>query len=214
MPEEVAVEGLGFLGLRIVDPAASRETVGFFRDVLRLPVTADEGARSVRFRLADGTGVHVDGPADEDHGFYGDGPCVGLRVADVDAAQATLEAAGIRFRRETERDAGEAWAHFENPDGRAWELIGPEWTSGRPGGGGRCRREATRPTGRDQGARVCRRAAPRRRTSVATTAAPNMIAATARQISCSALRPPITVGSRHVEATRPRPNAQSPIPIA
>jgi hypothetical protein len=125
MPEEVAVEGLGFLGLRIVDPVAYQATVGFFREVLRLPVTADEGARSVRFRLADGTAIHVYGPADEDHGFYGDGPCLGLRVADVDAARATLEAAGIRFRRETECDGGEAWAHFEGPDGGAWELIGP-----------------------------------------------------------------------------------------
>jgi catechol 2,3-dioxygenase-like lactoylglutathione lyase family enzyme len=125
MPEEVVVEGLGFLGLRVVDPAAYQATIGFFRDVLRLPVAADEGARSVRFRLADGTGVHVYGPADEDHDFYGDGPCIGLRVADLDAARAVLEAAGIRFGRETERDGGEAWAHFEGPDGGAWELIGP-----------------------------------------------------------------------------------------
>jgi hypothetical protein len=96
------------------------------RDVLRLAVAADEGNSSVRFRLAGGTGVDVHAPADEDRDLYGDRPCIGLRVADVDAARATLEAAGIPFRRETKRDGGEARAHVAGPDGGDRELIGPE----------------------------------------------------------------------------------------
>jgi hypothetical protein len=119
------VVALGYLGIRVADPAAYAATVAMLRDVLRLPVVRDDGESSVRFGLPDGAGIDIYGPDDEDHRFYGDGPCVGLRVADVDAARALLEAAGVRFRWETERAESAAWAHFEGPDGGAWELIGP-----------------------------------------------------------------------------------------
>lgn len=35
------------------------------------------------FRLSDGTEVHVYGPEDEDHQFFGPAPVVGLAVGDV-----------------------------------------------------------------------------------------------------------------------------------
>ena len=115
----MSVQGLGWLGVR-TDRFA--ETVSLYRDVLGLePFHADES--SVRFRLRDATELHVYGPADEDHRFFGTAPVVGLAVQDAAAARARLEAAGITFLTELERDGEAAWCHFEGPDGNVYELI-------------------------------------------------------------------------------------------
>ena len=69
--------------------------------------------------------LHLYGPEDADHTAFGDRPCVGLVVEDVDGARGRMEASGIVFLWETQRDADRAWAHYRGPDGTVYELIGP-----------------------------------------------------------------------------------------
>lgn len=119
------VRGLGFLGVRIEDPARFEAAVALYRDTLGLVPFREEPGRLVWFRLDDGTELHVYGPADTDHVAFGDRPCVGLRVDDVDAIRARMETAGVEFLWETQRDEERAWAHYRGPDGTVYELIGP-----------------------------------------------------------------------------------------
>lgn len=122
----MTVHRLGFLGLRLADPTRFAATVALYRDLLELPIIAEEPDRFVWFRLADGTQLHVYGPLDEDHLAFGESPCVGFVVDDADDSRARLEAAGIAFLWETQRDGDVAWAHFRGPDGAVYELIGPD----------------------------------------------------------------------------------------
>jgi catechol 2,3-dioxygenase-like lactoylglutathione lyase family enzyme len=115
----VSVHGLGWLGVRT---ARFEETVSLYRDVLGLePFHA--GETSVRFRLDDGTELHVYGPADEDHRFFGTAPVVGLAVDDAVAARERLGAAGVELLTELERADDQAWCHFRGPDGNVYEII-------------------------------------------------------------------------------------------
>jgi catechol 2,3-dioxygenase-like lactoylglutathione lyase family enzyme len=115
------MHGLGWLGVRT---DAFDAMVTLYRDVFGLsPFHAD--ARSVRFRLEDGTEVHVYGPADDDHRFFGSAPVVGLRVTDVEGTRRALADAGIELLTAIERTANEAWCHFRAPDGNVYEIIGP-----------------------------------------------------------------------------------------
>lgn len=141
----MSVQGLGFLGIRVADPARYAATVALYRELLALPVINEEPDRFVWFRLGDGTQVHVYGPLDEDHVAFGDAPCVGFRVDDPAAHRSRLEAAGIAFLWETQRDGAVAWAHFRGPDGAVYELIG----SDRSGGDRLAAREESDP-GEDQ----------------------------------------------------------------
>jgi hypothetical protein len=119
--------GVGFVGFRLADPNAYTATVRLYRDLLGLEVLLEDGARSVRFRLADGAELHVYGPDDVDHLAFGDRACVGLVVPDVDGARRLLEAAGIEILdQETERDGASAWFHYRAPDGSVQEVIGPD----------------------------------------------------------------------------------------
>jgi catechol 2,3-dioxygenase-like lactoylglutathione lyase family enzyme len=114
------VTSLGWLGVRT---ANFLETAAFYRDVLGLECLVDR-PDDARFRLADGTEVHVYGPSDEDHAFFGIGPVVGLVVDDFDAARARMVAAGIAFVRSVQQDETMTWNHFVGPDGNVYELIG------------------------------------------------------------------------------------------
>ncbi len=118
------VQGLGFLGMRIDDLARFEAAVALYRDTLGLVLFRDEPGRLAWFRLGDGTEVHLYGPADTDHTAFGDRPCVGLIVDDVDAMRCRMEIAGVEFLWQTQRDAGRAWAHYRGPDGAVYELIG------------------------------------------------------------------------------------------
>lgn len=118
---------VGFVGVRIDDPKTYRATVALYRDLLGLEVTAADGERSTRFRLADGAALHVYGPADTDHVDFGDRACIGLVVDDVDAVRADLEAAGLAILDDpTQRDGTEAWFHYRAPDGTVHEILGPD----------------------------------------------------------------------------------------
>jgi catechol 2,3-dioxygenase-like lactoylglutathione lyase family enzyme len=113
------VDGLGWLGVRT---DRFEETVSLYRDLLALdPFHVDE--TSVRFRLGDGTELHVYGPADADHEFFGTAPVVGLVVDDVQAVRRRMEAAGIEFVTPVEHAGASAWCHFRGPDGNVYEII-------------------------------------------------------------------------------------------
>lgn len=119
--------GVGFVGFRVADADAYGATVRLYRDLLGLEVAQDDGARSVRFGLADGAELHVYGPDDVDHVDFGERACVGLVVPDVDGVRRLLEAAGIEILdEETERDGASAWFHYRAPDGSVQEVIGPD----------------------------------------------------------------------------------------
>ena len=115
----MSTERLGWLGVRT---DRFEQMVALYRDLLELEAFhIDE--TSARFRLGDGTEVHVYGPADVDHDFFGAGPVVGLVVDDVDAVRQRLEAADIEFLTPVERAGASAWCHFRGPDGNVYEII-------------------------------------------------------------------------------------------
>ena len=119
----MTVRSLGWLGVRT--PAADAMTA-FYRDVLRLEVIS-ERPEATWFRLPDGTEVHVYGPDDEDHRFFGTAPVIGLAVDSFRAAHAALAAARVEFLyAEPQRADGRAWQHFRAPDGNVYEIIGPD----------------------------------------------------------------------------------------
>ena len=120
----MTVHKLAFLGVRLADMDGFAATVALYRDLLGLPVITEEPGRLAWFRLGDGTQVHVYGPLDEDHLAFGPSPCVGFLVDDADATRVHLEASGIPFLWETQRDGTVVWAHFRGPDGAVYELIG------------------------------------------------------------------------------------------
>jgi glyoxylase I family protein len=98
----------------------------FYRDVLGLEVLCIDDS-SGRFKLQDGTEVHVYGPKDKHHEFFGEGPVVAFEVDDFAAAQSRLLAAGVEFiYPEPQRSAGKVWQHFRAPDGNVYELIGDD----------------------------------------------------------------------------------------
>ena len=78
---------------------------------------------SVRFRLEDGTEIHVYGPRDEFHEFFGTAPVVGFLVDDVASARLEMEAAGIEFIGPTQHGESERWSHFLGADGNVYELL-------------------------------------------------------------------------------------------
>jgi catechol 2,3-dioxygenase-like lactoylglutathione lyase family enzyme len=120
MPEP-DVRSLGWLGVRTDRFAAM---AAFYADALGLECLS-QTSDDARFRLADGTEIHVYGPGDEDHAFFGAGPVVAFRVADFAATRARMVAAGIEFIGPVQRDGAVAWNHFRAPDGNVYEIVGP-----------------------------------------------------------------------------------------
>ena len=119
----MAVRSLGWLGVRT--PQAPAMTA-FYRDVLRLEVIL-ERPDATWFRLGDGTEVHVYGPADEDHDFFGSAPVIGFAVDSFPDVHAAMTAAGTEFiYPEPQRAGGRVWQHFRGPDGNIYEVIGPD----------------------------------------------------------------------------------------
>ncbi|MEJ7802296.1 MAG: VOC family protein [Candidatus Limnocylindria bacterium] len=114
-------DGIGFVGFR-TDRFDSM--VRLFRDLIGLEVIR-ETAGATWFRLGTDAELHVYADADPDHAFFTTGPVVGLRVDDVDATRARLEADGLEILTEIERTDAAAWCHFRGPDGTVLEIIGP-----------------------------------------------------------------------------------------
>lgn len=119
----MVVRSLGWLGVRTTDAAAMCE---FYRDVLQLEVILEQPG-ATWFRVGDGAGVHVYGPDDRDHEFFGTAPVVGLAVESFGVAHAAMIAGGTEFLYpEPQRADGLAWQHFRAPDGNVYEIIGPD----------------------------------------------------------------------------------------
>lgn len=115
-------DGIGFIGLRT---HRFDEMVALFRDLIGLDVTREvPGATS--FRLGTASELHIYADTDPDHAFFTTGPVVGLRVADVVATRARMEAASLEMLTEIERTEGATWYHFRAPDGTVLEIIGPD----------------------------------------------------------------------------------------
>jgi hypothetical protein len=116
------VDGLGFLGVRLESREAFEAAVVLYRDLLGATQVLEEPGRAW-FKAGDGTAIHVYGPQEVEHEFFGPARCVGLRVSDVPATRARLEAAGYEFVTDIERAGGVAWCHFRGPAGTVYELI-------------------------------------------------------------------------------------------
>ncbi len=114
-------DGVGFVGFRT---DRFEDMVALFRDAIGLTVV-HQAPGATWFRLGDDAELHVYADTDPDHAFFTTGPVVGLRVDDVDAARARLEADGLAMLTEVERTATRAWCHFRAPDGTVLEIIGP-----------------------------------------------------------------------------------------
>jgi catechol 2,3-dioxygenase-like lactoylglutathione lyase family enzyme len=98
----------------------------FYREVLKLDVVSMDD-ESGRFRLHNGTEVHVYGPNDKDHEFFGSGPVVAFEVDDFADARNRLLRAGIEFiYPHPQRASGKVWQHFKAPDGNVYEIIGAD----------------------------------------------------------------------------------------
>jgi catechol 2,3-dioxygenase-like lactoylglutathione lyase family enzyme len=113
------VKGLTWLGLRTTQ---FEEMVMFFRDVMGMQPIRDE-PEVVGFQLTDGTQVELYRPEEDFHTFFTTGPVVAFRVDDVDAARATMEAAGIEFIGSIQRAGKTSWNHFKAPDGTVFEIL-------------------------------------------------------------------------------------------
>jgi catechol 2,3-dioxygenase-like lactoylglutathione lyase family enzyme len=113
--------GVGFIGFRT---DRFDEMVALFRDGIGLE-TLRERPGAAWFRLGADAELHVYADTDPDHAFFTTGPVVGLRVADVEATRAELEARGTEMLTAIERTADAAWCHVRAPDGTVLEIIGP-----------------------------------------------------------------------------------------
>ncbi|HSJ00168.1 MAG TPA: VOC family protein [Patescibacteria group bacterium] len=116
--------GIGFIGFRT---DRFEEMVTLFRERIGLAVLR-EAPGATWFRLGTDAELHVYADSDADHAFFTTGPVVGLRVDDVDATRAALEADGLEMLTEIERTDDAAWCHFRAPDGTVLEIIGPRPT--------------------------------------------------------------------------------------
>lgn len=117
------IQRLGFLGVRSASQAAFDATVALYRELLGAAPFVEEPA-TVWFRASDGSQVHVYGPGEDDHAFFGTAPVVGLVVDDFDATRSAMAAAGIAFIGEPQRSGDAAWKHCLGPDGNVYEIMG------------------------------------------------------------------------------------------
>ncbi len=115
------MSGVAFVGFRTDRFEAM---VALFRDRIGLRVIR-EAPGATWFRLGDDAELHIYASSDADHAFFTTGPVVGLRVDDVEATRADLEADGLEMLTDVERTDGAAWCHFLAPDGTVLEIIGP-----------------------------------------------------------------------------------------
>ena len=117
------VTRLGWMGAKTQQLDAMNE---FYRDVMGLEVLSIDDSCG-RFKLQDGAEVHVYGPKDRHHGFFGKGPVVAFEVDNFRVAQSRLPAAVVEFiYPEPQRASGKIWQHFRAPDGNVYELIGDD----------------------------------------------------------------------------------------
>jgi catechol 2,3-dioxygenase-like lactoylglutathione lyase family enzyme len=113
--------GVGFVGFRT---GHFEEMVDLFRDLVGLEVLR-EAPGATWFQLGSDAELHVYADTDPDHAFFTTGPVIGLRVDDVEATRARMEAAGLEMLTDVDRTESATWCHVRAPDGTVIEIIGP-----------------------------------------------------------------------------------------
>ncbi len=106
------VERVDFVGFLTQDIQRAKR---FYADVLELPVES-EGEHDIEFTLGQVT-LDVFDPASIGQPFVASTAGFALRVADVDAVRAKLEAKGVVFDGETVETSVCKQAWFKDPDG-------------------------------------------------------------------------------------------------
>jgi catechol 2,3-dioxygenase-like lactoylglutathione lyase family enzyme len=96
--------------------------VTFFRDVMGMQPIRDE-PEIAGFQLTNGTHVELYHFEEAFHAFFTTGPVVAFLVDDVEAARASMEAAGIEFIGPIQRAGKTSWNHFRAPDGTVFEIL-------------------------------------------------------------------------------------------
>ena len=98
------------------------ETIGFFRDVLGVPmeVIAPDFGWS---RMPDASQLEVFGPTDEEHRHFTTGPVPEFLVDDLPVALEELRAAGVEILGKPHLEGSNGWLHFRGPDGNVYGLT-------------------------------------------------------------------------------------------
>ena len=113
----IEVERVDFVSVLTQDIPRAKE---FYGETLGLPIET-EGENDMEFKLGQVT-LDVFNPASIGQAFAPSTAGIAIRVPDVAAARATLEAKGVEFEGET-RDTGVChMAFFKDPDGNALML--------------------------------------------------------------------------------------------
>jgi catechol 2,3-dioxygenase-like lactoylglutathione lyase family enzyme len=120
------VKGIKWLG---VCTANWDRAVGFYRDVLGLPVRSEgllsvgEGrVRCAELPLPDGDFVELFDDNLEERGLFAT-PVVGFLVDDVAEARSEMESKGVAFIGPVYRGTNWAWSYFRSPDGHVFEIL-------------------------------------------------------------------------------------------
>jgi hypothetical protein len=116
----LSVQGIGWVGTRT---PYFDNTVTFFRDVLKLPLTI-QSSQFAEFTLAGGERLGIVGSKLPETAFM-KGPMMEFVVADVQEARSQLERAGVRFIGDIHGNpkTGIAWTEFWGPDGYPYGLT-------------------------------------------------------------------------------------------
>lgn len=121
------VKGIHWVGIRADN---WDETVGFYRDVLGLPMRyegsqpgpTESGVRFAEFVAANGDVVEVFG-ANLPEGDLFRAPMAGFLVDDVRASRALMEARGAEFVGPVARGGPWEWSYFRAPGGAVHQLL-------------------------------------------------------------------------------------------
>ena len=108
------------LGLVFAGSATDRrpEMARFVNEVLGLEPAPAGGVRAAMFALPDGSFFAVAGT----RGMGDTSRTIGFLVADLDAAVAELQAAGVEVDEPAANDR-HRYVHFRAPDGKLYELV-------------------------------------------------------------------------------------------
>ena len=115
------VLGIDWLGIRSKE---SEKLLQMFQEVMGLKVVYREDEN--QFVVLQTTGedrVELFGQRSKYNKHFTEGPVVGFRVDDIEAAREELKTKGIELIGEVNRSkSGSAWQHFRGPDGNLYEL--------------------------------------------------------------------------------------------